>query len=91
MDGGVVAPASLYRPRYTMTGALEQLTPNSTPNNHFPSINCANPGRNLSVHDDDGNREQFDVFLAIQGSLVQLNRSTSSRDLMEARTSSKDA
>jgi hypothetical protein len=55
MDGGAVAPASLYRPRYAMTGALEQLTPNLTPNNHFPSINCANPGRNLSVHDDGGN------------------------------------
>jgi hypothetical protein len=81
MDGGVVAPASLYRPRYAMTGALEQLTPNSTPNNHFPSINCANPGRNLSIHNDGGNREQFDVFLAIQGSLVQLNMSTSSRGL----------
>jgi hypothetical protein len=81
MDGGVVAPASLYRPRYTKNGALEQLTPNSTPNNHFPFINCANPGRNLSVHDDGGNREQVDVFLAIQGSLVQLNRSTSSKKL----------
>jgi hypothetical protein len=76
-----VASTSLYRPRYVMTDALEQLTPNSTPNNHFPSINCANPGLNLSVHDDGGNREQFDVFLAIQGSLVQSNRSTSSRGL----------
>jgi hypothetical protein len=55
MDGGAVAPASLYRPRYAMTDALEQLTPNLTPNNHFPSINCANPGRNLSIHDDGGN------------------------------------
>jgi hypothetical protein len=81
MDGGAVAPASLYRPRYAMTGALEQLTPNSTPNTHFPSINCVNPGQNLSVHDNGGNREQFDVFLAIQGSRVQLNRSTSSRGL----------
>jgi hypothetical protein len=83
MDGGAVAPANLYRPGYAMTGALEQLTPNSTPNNYFPSINCANPGQNLSVHDDGGNREQFDVFLAIEGSLVQLNRSTSSRGLNE--------
>jgi hypothetical protein len=65
MDGGAVAPSSLYQPRYAMTNALEQLTPNSTPNNHFYSINCANPGQNLSVHDDGGNREQFNVFLAI--------------------------
>jgi hypothetical protein len=81
MDSGAMAPASLYRLRYAMTGVLEQLTPNSTPNNHFPSINCANPGRNLSVHNDGGNQEQFDVFLVIQGSVVQLNKSTSSRGL----------
>jgi hypothetical protein len=81
MDGGAVAPASLYQQRYAMTDALEQLTPILTPNNHFPSINCANPGRNLSIHDDGGKREKFDVFLAIQGSLVQLNRSTSRRGL----------
>jgi hypothetical protein len=81
MDGGGVAPASLYLPRYAMTGAPVWMTLNSTPNDHFPSINCTNPGRNLSVHDDGGNREQFDLFLAIQGSLAQLNRSTSSRGL----------
>ena len=48
---------------------------------HNPSTNCTNPGRNLPVHDDSENWEQSDVFLVIQGSLVQLNGSTSSRGL----------
>jgi hypothetical protein len=50
MDGGVVAPASLYRPRYSMTDALEWLTPNLTPNNHFPSTNFKVLAPNLSTH-----------------------------------------
>jgi hypothetical protein len=64
-----------------MTGALAWLTPNSTPGDLNPSVNCTNPGRNLSVHDDGENREQSNVFLVIQGSLVQLNGPTSSGGL----------
>jgi hypothetical protein len=62
-----------------MTDALAWLTPNSTPGNLNPSTNCTSLGRNLSVHDNDENWEQSDVFWVIQGSLVQLNVSTSSR------------
>jgi hypothetical protein len=55
VDGGAVAPASPYRPENATTGALVWLTPNSTPNDHFPSINCKVLAPNLSVHDDSAN------------------------------------
>ena len=62
MDGGVVAPASMYRPRYAMTGALEWLTPNSTPNNHFPSTNFKVLAPNLSAHGDSAINGQLKAF-----------------------------
>jgi hypothetical protein len=55
MDGGAVAPASLYRPNNATTGAQVWLTPNSTPNDHYPSINCKVLAPNLSVHGDSTN------------------------------------
>jgi hypothetical protein len=55
VDGGAAAPASLYRPENTMTGALVRLTPNSAPNNHNPSINCGVLTINRSVHGDGTN------------------------------------
>ena len=66
MAGEVVAPASLYRLRYAMTGALEWLTPNSIPNNHFPSTNFKVLAPNLSAHGDSaiiGHLEAFPVIL----------------------------
>jgi hypothetical protein len=56
MDGGAVAPASLYRPDNATTGAQVRLTPNSTHNDHNPSINCKVLAHNLTVHGGDGNR-----------------------------------
>jgi hypothetical protein len=35
-----------------MTGAQKWLTPNLTPNNHFPSTNFKVLGPNLSTHGD---------------------------------------
>jgi hypothetical protein len=70
---------------------LASLTPNSTAGDLNPSTNCTNPDRNLSVHDNGKNREQSNVFLVIQGSLVQLNGLRVARDSREARTSSKEA
>jgi hypothetical protein len=64
-----------------MTRLLLWFTPNSTISDPNPSNNCTNPGQNLSAHDDGKNRGQSDVFLAIQGSLVQLNWSTGSMGL----------
>jgi hypothetical protein len=66
MDDGAVAPASLYRLRYAMTGALEWLTPNSISNNHFPSTNFKVLDPNLSAHVDstiNGQLEAFPVIL----------------------------
>jgi hypothetical protein len=37
------------------TGAQVCLTPNSTPNDHYPSINCKVLAPNLSVHGDSAN------------------------------------
>jgi hypothetical protein len=55
MDGGAVGPASQYWPENATTGAPVWLTPNSTPNDHYPSINCKVLAPNLSVHDDGAN------------------------------------
>jgi hypothetical protein len=55
MDGGAVALASLYRPENITTGAPLWHTPNSTLNDHNPSLNCKVLAPNLSVHDDGAN------------------------------------
>jgi hypothetical protein len=55
MDGGAAAPASLYWPDNATTGASMWLTPNSTPKEHFSSINCKILAHNRSVHSGDGN------------------------------------
>jgi hypothetical protein len=65
LNGGAVAPASLYRPRYAMTGAQEWLTPNSAPNNHFLSTNFKVLAPNLSAHGDSMINGQFEVFPVI--------------------------
>jgi hypothetical protein len=56
MDGGAVAPTSLYRQDNTMTGAQVWLTPNCTHNDHNPSINCKVLAHSHSVHGDGANR-----------------------------------
>jgi hypothetical protein len=50
-----VAPASLYRPDNATIGAQVWLTSNSTPNDHYPSINCKVLDPNLSGHGDSTN------------------------------------
>ena len=59
------APTNLYRPRYAMTGALKWLTPNSTPNNHFPSINCMVRALTHTAHGDSASNGQTEKFLVI--------------------------
>jgi hypothetical protein len=55
MDGGAVAPVSLYRLDNAMTCTQVWLTPNSIHNDHNPSINCKVLAHNLSVHGDVAN------------------------------------
>jgi hypothetical protein len=62
VDGGAGTPASPYRLNNSTTGAPVRLTPNLTPNNHFPSINCRVLTLNCSVHGDGTNRGQSVVF-----------------------------
>jgi hypothetical protein len=50
-----VAPAILYRSENSMTGAPVRLTPNSTLNDHNPSINYKVLAPNLSIHGDSAN------------------------------------
>jgi multidrug efflux pump subunit AcrB len=69
---GAVTLASLYRPDNSTTGAPVQLTPNSTPNDHYPSINFKVLAPNLSVHGDGVNRGQSEVFPVIERNLFQL-------------------
>jgi hypothetical protein len=60
-----------------MTGALERLTPNSTPNNHYPSTNFKALAPNLSAHGDSALNGQPDAFPVILRVLTQLAGSRS--------------
>jgi hypothetical protein len=83
VDGGAVAPASLYRPENAKTGPLVRLTPNSTLGDTNPSTNCTIWAWNLSVHGDGDNREQFKVFPVILHVLAQLAGSRSIKSTQE--------
>jgi hypothetical protein len=48
-----------------MTGALEWLTPNLTPHNHFPSTNFKVLAPNLSAHGDSAINGQLEAFPVI--------------------------
>jgi hypothetical protein len=81
-DGGAVALARLYQPRYAMTGAMEWLTPNSNPNNHFPSTNFKVLAPNLSTHGDsaiNGQLEAFPMILRVLAQLVESRCITSTQ------------
>jgi hypothetical protein len=72
-DGGAAAPASPYWPDDSTTDALERLTPNSTPNNHYPSINFKVLAPNLSAHGDsaiNGLPEAFPLILRVLAQLA---------------------
>ena len=64
-----------------MTGALTWLTPNPTPGDPNLTLNCMNPARSPSAHDDGETRGEIEVFLVIQGGLAQSNGSTSNMRL----------
>jgi hypothetical protein len=49
-----------------MAGALTRLTPNPTPGDPNPSINCTYPAQIMSAHDGGENRRQTEVLLVIQ-------------------------
>jgi hypothetical protein len=76
-DGGAAAPASQDRPENAMTVALERLTPNSTPNNHYPSTNFKVLAPNLSAHGDNTINRQLEAFPVILRVLAQLAGSRS--------------
>jgi hypothetical protein len=77
MDGRAVAPASLYWPENTTTGAQVWLTPNSTPNDYYPSNNCKVLAPNLSVHGESANYGWTETFSVILRVLAQLAGSRS--------------
>jgi hypothetical protein len=81
-NGGMRAPANLYRPEYAMTRVLTWLTPNPTPGDPNVTLNCMNPAQSPSAHDDGETRGKTKVFLVIQCVLVQSVRSTSNKRLM---------
>jgi hypothetical protein len=60
-----------------MIGALTWLTPNPTPGDPNPSLNCTNPTRSSSAHDDGEHRGQTEAFPAIKRGLAQLVEPTS--------------
>jgi hypothetical protein len=59
------SPMNSYWLENAMARSLFCSTPNSTPGDLNPSINCTILGWNPSVHGDGENREQPDVFLVI--------------------------
>jgi hypothetical protein len=59
-----------------MTGALTWLTPNPTPGDPNPSLNCTNSAQ-TSAYDDSEHRGQTEAFLAIKHGLAQLVEPTS--------------
>jgi hypothetical protein len=60
-----------------MTGARTWLTPNPTSSDPNPSINCTNPARSSSAHDDGEHLGQTEAFSAIKRGLAELVESTS--------------
>jgi hypothetical protein len=90
LNGGAVAPASLYRPTHAMTGALEWMTPNSTPNNHFPSTNFKVLAPNLSAHGGRAINGQLKVFPSIYSSSVQLVGPMSFKSTQECKNKSEE-
>jgi hypothetical protein len=62
MDGGAGTPASPYRSDNSTTGAPVRLTPNSTPTDPFPSINCKILAPKPSAHSDSAINGQTEVF-----------------------------
>jgi hypothetical protein len=71
VNGGVRAPANLYQPKYATTSVLTWLTPNSTPDDPNLSLNCTNPARSFSDHDDGETRGKTEMFSMIHRGLVQ--------------------
>jgi hypothetical protein len=65
-----------------MTGALTWLTPNPTHGDPNLTLNCTNPARSPSAHDDGETQGKTEVFLVIQCGLVQSIGSMSNRRLM---------
>jgi hypothetical protein len=64
--------ASLHQLNNATTGAPVWLTPNSTPNDHYPSINCNVLTPNFSAHGDSAINGQTEAFPVILRVLVQL-------------------
>jgi hypothetical protein len=77
VNSGVRAPANLYRSEYTTTSVLTRSTPKSTPGDPNLSINCTNPARSSSAHDDSEHQGQPEAFPAIKRGLAQLVELTS--------------
>jgi hypothetical protein len=83
VDGGAAAPASQDWPENAMTRVPVWLTPNSTPNDPFPSINCKIQAPNHSVHGDSAINGQIEVFPVILRVLAQLDGSGSIKSTQE--------
>jgi hypothetical protein len=65
VGGGAATPASPYRPE-NATAMLPHCTiPNSTPNNHFPSLNFTSEALNHSIHGDSADNGGTNVFPVI--------------------------
>jgi hypothetical protein len=63
---GAVTPASPYRSDNSTTDAPVRLTPNLTPNDHYPSTNFKVLAPNLSAHGDSVINGQIEAFPVIQ-------------------------
>jgi hypothetical protein len=78
-----VTPASPYWPNNSTTDARVRLTPNSTPNDHYPSTNFKVLSPNLNTHGDSAINGEIEAFPVIQRVLAQLARSRSIKSTHE--------
>jgi hypothetical protein len=59
------------------------LTPNSTLNDHFPSLNCKVRALNHTAHGDSASNRQTEMFSVILQVLTQLDGSGSIKSISE--------
>jgi hypothetical protein len=83
MDGGAGTPVCPYRSDNSTTDAPVRLTPNLTPNDHYPSTNFKVLAPNLSTHGDSAINGQTEAFPVIQRVLAQLAGSRSIKSTQE--------
>jgi hypothetical protein len=84
------SPVNSYRLKYTTTSVLTRSTPNSTPGDPNPSLNCTSSARSSSTHDDGETRGKTEVFLTTRRGIALLVGSTGITSTWECRNMNQE-